>query len=629
MATKAEQIDLIERAIREGASISAACNRVGVPYRELGRWRADDLHVNARILAAVNKQPPPQKSDAAWAWRAAAEASAAQERGASNEAPEEPAAGFPWARYADDPIGRLRAIDKVLVANGFHAMSLWWDEQMETFYASGKFQFTGRIGRRGAKSSTVTVRVSVSETIGTPRKLAPGQTGTWPLISHTNFEASKRLDEIEAVLKALGFELAQGKPEEFKRYQRTVEHGRALIRTLDMNGNRVEWVVYPPTIAGVSGFTAIGASCDEAAKWRDDKTGANPASIVLASLRPTFATQPAAHLYLFSSAFSTLDAHHDAVQQGDTDPQYLARLGEEGACIDREQRDRAASRFEAKARAAVVGGDALRAKVNGDRAAAIRASMTDISPSNPNVPTWVANPSLSIERTLDLEEDFATWLREYGSVPTGSAGGSFFDHVLVDALMILIPRVPRGYVCGIDPGLVTNSFAASYLAFDGEDAWVVDMLELVPQPGAPLDDEESFTTCAERAVRWACKVWATDGHYIATARRVGAKHKIATVLAPNENGPIYLDFRKALVRQGFWYGGLALSDRLGRQLKGVLGKPMEAGKTKILMPNEAGGAHGDLASATVRGRWLGMRCAGDLAKARGAAFGRDTDQMTP
>jgi hypothetical protein len=628
VGNKAEQIDQIEAAKRAGATLSEACARAGTTVRTLNSWRAADPHVEARITAAMRGVLPPEKSATAKAW---VEVTAAAETSHVEPATEhvDESHGFPWARYADDPIGRLRALDKVLQANGFHAMSAWWDGQLDAFYATGKFQFTGRIGRRGAKSTTITVRVSVSETIGTPRTLDPGQSGTWPLISHSNHEAGKRLDEIEAVLKAIGMVKVEGKPEEFGKYQRTTDYGRTLIRTLDISGNRVEWVVYPPTINGVSGFTAIGASCDEAAKWRDDKTGANPASVVLASLRPCFATQPAAHLYLFSSAFSTLDAHHDAVSQGDTDMQFLARLGEEGARVDREQRERAALMFEARARAAALSGDAVRAKLNGDRAEAIRASMTSADTSSANVSTWAANPSLSIERTLDLEEDFATWLREYGSVPTGSSGGSFLDHVIVDALMIIVPRVPMGFACGIDPGLSTNSFAAVYLGFDKSEAWIVDMLELVPQPGAPLDDEESFVLCAELGARWGCKAWATDGHYVATARRIGTRHKIGTVLAPNDNGHVFMDFRKAVVRMGFTYGGHALTERLSRQLKGVLSKPMEGGRTKILMPSEAGGAHGDLASAAVRGRWLAMQRNGGLLDGARSAFGTMPPPISP
>jgi hypothetical protein len=548
----------------------------------------------------------PPRTEAAAAWDKVADASARRDNDAGERATTRAAEGLgiDWARFADDPIGRLRAIDRILVDRGFHPMPAWWDEQIAEFYKSGKFQFTARVGRRGGKSSTASCRLAVSESIGTPRTLSPGEAGTWVLISHTSGEALDRLDTIEAILKALDFRQVEGRPQEFGTYQRTTEKGRSLIRSFDFQRNVIEWTVFPASINGVSGPTAIGASCDEAAKWRDDKTGANPATVVLASLRPCFATQPAAHLYLISSAFSTIDAHHEAVKEGDTDRQYIARMGDDGAAIDREQRERVALAFEARASAARIAGNAVDAKVYGDRADAVRASIDTIDRLSANVPTWVANPSLSIERTLALEDDFATWLREYASVPVGASGGSFLDHVVVDAMCIIIPRVPMGYTCGIDPGLSTNSFAAVFLGFDRHDAWVVDMLELLPQPGAPLDDEESFTLCAEHARTWYCKAWATDGHYIATARRIGGKHGLSTILAPNDNGPVFLAFRKALVRRGFSFGGHAMSVRLARQLKGIVGKPGDGARTKILLTHEAGGAHGDLASAAVRGHWL-------------------------
>ena len=57
----------------------------------------------------------------------------------------------------------------------------------------------------------------------------------------------------------------------------------------------IAFKVYTASIAWVSGFTCIRAIADEAAKWRDADTGANPAREVLASLRPTMATPLQAH----------------------------------------------------------------------------------------------------------------------------------------------------------------------------------------------------------------------------------------------------------------------------------------------------------------------------------------------
>lgn len=569
--------------VAAGIEPRAARHRAGVDDRLFSSW-LEDPKIRKRIEAASRGVAPPSETNA----------------GATEER------GFPWQRFTADPMGRLRAIDAVLAQSGFHPMSAWWDETFALFYASGKLQFTGRIGRRGGKSSDVS-RVAVSEGIGTPRTLPPGEAGTWPIISHTMPEANDRLDTIEAILKALAFRAVDSPPEEFGTYQRTTELGRKLIRSLDISRNVIEWVVFPASINGVSGFTAIGASCDEAAKWRDDKTGANPASVVLASLRPCFATQPDAHLYLISSAFSTIDAHHDAIEEGDTDIQFLARLGERGAIIDRAERERGVAAFEAREREQVAAGLLADAAITRARADALRASIVTVQADSPNVPTWATHPALTIDRTLLLEKDFPTWLREYASVPTGSGAAFFFDHATLDRCnvgpSICVVRTPRRVGVGIDPGLESNAFGATAWGLDDDGAWLLDALELLPAPGAPLDDEASFETCAEFALRNGARAWATDGHYIATARRVGAKRGLALIRAPNDNGPVFVDFRREAGRGRVSIHGHALSTRIARQLKGVQSQPLAGNRLRILLPHEAGGTHGDIASAAVRGWW--------------------------
>lgn len=582
-----------------------ARKQLRITDKALDAW-LQDPKIRTRIEAAQRGVAPPEVSDV-------------------DRLSDVGSGGFPWERYTHDPIGRLRAIEIVLSSSGFHPMSPFWDEQFELFYKSKKLQFTGRIGRRGGKSSDV-CRAAVSEVVGTERALPPGESGTCPIISHTMPEANDRLDTIEAIIKALAFRQVEKIPEEFGTYQRTTELGRKLIRTLDVKRNVVEWVVFPASINGVSGFTAICALCDEASKWRDDKTGANPASVVLASLRPCFATQPDAHLYLISSAFSTIDAHHDAIEEGDTDIQYLVRLGERGACSDIEQRMRAVHAFETQAQLLEQQGKQINASIATRRAKSLRDSVANIDPLSPNISTWVANPSLTIERTLLLEADFATWLREYASIPTGSGSTYFFDHQTIDRcnVMIVVKRVPKKRGVGIDPGLVTNSFAACAWGLDEDGAWLLDALEIMPSPGSPLDDEESFTECAEFARRNESKIWATDGHYIATARRIGAKYKIATILAPNDNGKTFTDFRREAGRGRISIAGHALSIRVARQLKMTMSQAMAGARTKIVLAHEAGGAHGDVASAAIRGWWLVSSGSHD----RSAAFGSTPEPMT-
>src|SRR5690606_29101698 len=100
-------------------------------------------------------------------------------------------------------------------------------------------------------------------------QIPPGDVGVVAFISTTRDEASQRLRTIRAILDAL------------RIAYRPIEHGIELV------GRRIVFKVFPASIAGVSGFTAILVVCDEVAKWRDADTGANPATDVLAAVRPT------------------------------------------------------------------------------------------------------------------------------------------------------------------------------------------------------------------------------------------------------------------------------------------------------------------------------------------------------
>jgi hypothetical protein len=261
-------------------------------------------------------------------------------------------------------LAHLRDLDTVLEARGFPPIALWWWRTLERFYLSGKRQLVLRVGRRGGKSSTL-CRVAVVEALFGTHAIPPGDVGVVPIVSTSRDEAAARLRTIEAILTAL--EVPHRKTGEAIELERE-------------DGAPVAFKVYAASIAGVSGFTAICAICDEVAKWQDRDTGSNPATEVLASLRPTMATQPNARLFLSSSPLSTLDAHYQAFERGDTDTQCVAYA-----------------------------------------------------------PTWEANPTITEPATRALEPDNRVWLREYKAIPQ-SACSAAFDATAIDHAF----RIPAG-----------------------------------------------------------------------------------------------------------------------------------------------------------------------------------------
>ena len=280
---------------------------------------------------------------------------------------------------------RLRALDEALASLPipFPRTSPWWRETLERFYEVGRRQLVLRVGRRGGKSSTL-CRVAVCEALYGEHKIPPGDLGVVAIISVSRDEANQRLRTIKAILDALGVKY------------RPIDGG------IELEGKPVAFKVFAASIAGVSGFTTICVLCDEVAKWRDADTGANPAREVLASLRPTMATQRSARIFLSSSPLGRLDAHANAFDEGDNAMQLAAFA-----------------------------------------------------------PTWVANPSISEADTHALERDEDRWRREYGAVPMEGDEASLLSAALLDRATRTeegdVPREPGvSYVAAMDPGFVRN-----------------------------------------------------------------------------------------------------------------------------------------------------------------------------
>lgn len=280
--------------------------------------------------------------------------------------------------HADVILEKLDLLESRLVSRGWPPMSPWWRKTFTDFYRSGKKQLVVRAGRRGGKSSSIS-RIGVLEALYGQHKIPPGDIGFVPVVSTKKAEAQQRLFTITGILTTLGV-------------KHTVKDD-----TIYVKGLPVAFRVFTASIAGVSGFTSIFVFCDEVAKWRDADTGANPASQVLTSIRPTMATQREARMVLSSSPFSVLDAHYDAFEAGDSDHQMVAYA-----------------------------------------------------------PTWEANPSLTETDTLALEPDGHMWAREYKAVPQTETEDSLLTQAEYDRCVrkgpLVLPYSPlHSYVATMDP----------------------------------------------------------------------------------------------------------------------------------------------------------------------------------
>lgn len=222
-----------------------------------------------------------------------------------------------------------------------------------------------RVGRRGGKSSTL-CRVAVLEGLFGDHSIPNGDVGVCAFVSLSRDEAGQRLRTIKAILDALGVTY------------RPIEHG------VELEGRPICFKTFVATVAGVSGFTCICAVADEVSKWRDADSGANPATEVLGSFRPTMATQRNAKMFLSSSPLGPDDAHAVAFSEGETAFQCIAAA-----------------------------------------------------------PTWIAHPAISEAATHALEPDDRRWRREYLAEPQTSALAAF-DYELVARAIGREP--PAGYL---------------------------------------------------------------------------------------------------------------------------------------------------------------------------------------
>lgn len=273
----------------------------------------------------------------------------------------------------------LRALDRALAQHGWPALSAWWLATFAAFIAATVRQLVLRVGRRGGKSTSL-CRFAVAFALSYDMKnIPPGDVGIVGIVSVSRDEANQRLRTVKAMLDVLGVKY------------RPIDGG------IELADRAIAFKVFAATLGGVVGGTWILAICDEVARWRDADSGKNPASEVLASLRPTMATQPSARIFLSSSPLGMLDAHYDAFEAGDTSFQRVA-----GAS------------------------------------------------------TWETNPTLTEQQTRDLEPDEAVWQREYAAIPQAEIESSLLIEMLVDRATRSDPEVlpfeaGHFYHAAIDP----------------------------------------------------------------------------------------------------------------------------------------------------------------------------------
>jgi hypothetical protein len=426
-------------------------------------------------------------------------------------------------------------IDALLSARGFPAMAPWWRDTLRGFYGSGKRRLVLRVGRRGGKSSTL-CRVAVAEALFGGHKIPPGDVGVFAIVSVKMSEAEERLRTIAAILQAIGM-----RPD-VDYIQRADE--------IEIVGKRAVFRVFSATRGASVGFTSIGLFCDELAIWRNDATGANPAREILAWLRPTMATQPRAKMFLSSSPFSTLDAHHEMFELGQTEAQVVAFAT-----------------------------------------------------------SFTANPSLDEAATHVDEPDHLEWQRQYMAVPMSAGSDSFFDPAAIaaatdPALFLPLSPAPGDVVtAGGDFGFRSDSSALVVVYRRGDMLFPAELVEMRPQPGEPLQPSRVVAEFASTLKRHGADCLMADGHYRQSIAEHLEAESLAFIMAPSGQAGIQETYVRARVLLNQGKLKLPKHERLLRQMQEITSRPTPGGGVSIVSPRKSGGGHGDLVSGLVLAIW--------------------------
>ena len=335
------------------------------------------------------------------------------------------------ARFAPGLLGYLLLLDAKCIDAGMPPISPWWRWSIGEFVTSGKPWGIWNVGRGAGKSTTLEKLTAAIAKYG-ERKIPPGQTWTIPLISVGPDDANRRINGIAAVFRAdgdaiIGEDTGEGKAKEGIRIARAP---RGSLDLFDVRGNPIQIGSIAGTVGNVSGPSTVSLLIDEAAKLHDRSTNASPLTEIIASAAQTSRGREGWRGIIASSSFDRSGIHFQLVEQGDTETNFVARIGPQFI-------DAALAGFEDVATWEDRRGDYEAAKIIREHAASLRAD-------SPLVPTWVANDTLGNplgvawdaaalatrklvevlpEEALDGIPRIRFWLRECGSLPMDRGGG--------------------------------------------------------------------------------------------------------------------------------------------------------------------------------------------------------------
>lgn len=231
-----------------------------------------------------------------------------------------PTTGAPWLEQPIEGEPRqaiyrlLCEWDDMLADLGHRRLAPAWNDLLrEWLCESNALTLTLRKGRRIGASTIIAPRLIAAWTrvVAPQINLPPGEIVVVGIVSVRRGEASHRIPQISAVLKAVGIEHVA------KSHEIELVGAPVVIRVLTKNWR-----------------SAVGDNigllwCDEVSRWESEDSSANPASEVVSSLKPALATLQVlgfALMCLVSSPWSEDDYHAQQYARGNTEDQHIGFL---------------------------------------------------------------------------------------------------------------------------------------------------------------------------------------------------------------------------------------------------------------------------------------------------------------
>lgn len=194
--------------------------------------------------------------------------------------------------------------------------------------------------------------------------------------------------------------------------------------------------------------------------------------------------------------------------------------------------------------------------------------------------------------------------REFDAEFMSGSAGTFFDPTAVDYIvrpneMVVDPTPGAEVMAAADFGFKHDSSALAICQKIKGKVYLSCLVEKKPEKGRALKPSEVVREFAAHMRRYGVKAVMADGHHRESLQEHLSAEGIALVACPEGATGKPLTYNRA--KERIYEGSVVIpqADRLIRQLKEVIAKPLSGGGISIQSPRWKQGGHGDLVSAFV------------------------------